>query len=154
MCVPTGTVRALGWAFTVGATHLPPQGTVNLPPHHRPLCLPPDTVPGGSGIFPITFLPATLQLGPQAARSLAVEAERAAPVGTGAQQVPTSVVRGGEPSLEHLTWRPHWALNEHGSPPGPPESPAPREDKKKKRDEDSTGGGGALTPKRNKAKTA
>ena len=65
MCVPTGTgtVRALGWAFTVGATHLPPQGTVNLPPHHRPLCLPPDTVPGGSGIFPITFLPATLQLG-------------------------------------------------------------------------------------------
>ena len=45
-------------------------------------------------------------------------------------------------------------LNEHGSPPGPPESPAPREDKKKKRDEDSTGGGGALTPKRNKAKTA
>ena len=43
---------------------------------------------------------------------------------------------------------------EHGSPPGPPESPAPREDKKKKRDEDSTGGGGASTPKRNKAKAA
>ena len=47
------------------------------------------------------------------------------------------------------TWRPHWALNEHGSPPGPPESPAPG-DKKKKRDDGS--GGGGSTPKRSKAK--
>ena len=27
---------------------------------------------------------------------------------------------------------PRWALNEHGSPPGPPESPAPRDKKDEK----------------------
>ena len=70
--------------------------------------------------------------------------------------LPTGLVRANcrWPFTCCATWRPRWALNEHGSPPGPPESPAPREDKKKKRDEDSTGGGGASTPKRGKVKVA
>ena len=65
--------------------------------------------------------------------------------------LPTGLVRANcrWPFTCCATWRPHWALNEHGSPPGPPESPAPR-DKKKKRDEGSEAK--ASTPKRGKAK--
>ena len=67
--------------------------------------------------------------------------------------LPTGLVRANcrWPFTCCATWRPHWALNEHGSPPGPPESPAPG-DKKKKRDTEGSSGGGASTPKRSKSK--